>query len=74
MRDKIYYLVMHRGMPVDVTMYEFNATERAKERSIPGHPATVLAVSPVQLDLFPEEDTTPDCLHAEPHRGCFRCQ
>lgn len=60
MQDKIYYLVMLRGSPVDVTAYENNAIERAKERSVPGHPATVLAVSAIQLALFDDEPTMPD--------------
>ncbi len=57
-----FYVVMHRGIPVEVSAYESNALEAAKQRSVPGYPATVVGVVPQQLELFPdgEDDTIPD--------------
>lgn len=75
---KLYYLVMLRGLPVDVLPREIEARQIAKERSVPGAQATVMAVTPVQTEFefeFEVEDPTqetctyPGCDHA---RGlCF---
>lgn len=66
---KYYYLVMQGGLPIDVYQHEFNAVSSAKERSIPGRPATVMPVVAAQVELdFPVEDTKPDS--AEDAPGC----
>lgn len=50
---------MHRGVPIDVTGNPFKAEEIARERSVVGAKATVLAVVPAQLELdFGDEEPT----------------
>lgn len=59
MTAKVYYVVTHRGLPHSVYSYEHKALEVAREVSVKGAPAEVVAVSPLQQEL-PLESTEPE--------------
>lgn len=58
-----YYVVTLRGVPIDVSTSYARALGIAKERTVPGATAEVVACVPVQLEFELEEPTKEECTY-----------
>lgn len=48
---RLYYIIMKRGVPVDVTSWPWTADRLAKELSTSDAEATIVPVTPTQLEF-----------------------